>query len=69
MNIREIKKVVNNLNSLVKKYDELQALVRFMERPENNDMYDKKYHENAVKRMNEREQTLFKTISFYSKLS
>lgn len=33
--ITEVKKIVKSLNSLEKRYDELMALKRYMEKPEN----------------------------------
>ena len=64
MNIREIKKVVNNLNAMVERYEELMALKRNVEKPENIGNYPSGYIRDIEMRMEKIEKTLLKTINF-----
>lgn len=51
MNIREVKKVVRNLESSVKQHDQITALVRFMENPENEWAKNQEQLKNCKKRI------------------
>lgn len=51
MNIREVKKVARNLESLVKQHDQATALIKFIENPENEWAKNHEQLKNCKKRV------------------